>query len=47
MLVTESGIYYKDLSMEIWYIDFETKQKDVFYRRSDRDDREWSVDGHI
>ena len=42
MLVTESGIYYKDLSMEIWYIDFETKQKDVFYRRSDRDDREWS-----
>lgn len=42
MLVTETGIYYVDISGEIWYADFETKQKDMFYRRSDRDNREWS-----
>ncbi|MDE6387549.1 MAG: hypothetical protein K2L82_07060 [Lachnospiraceae bacterium] len=42
MLVTETGIYYNDISGEIYYADFETKQKDVFYRRTDRDNREWS-----
>lgn len=42
MLVTESGIYYQDISMEIWYVDFETKQKEVFYRIRERDSREWS-----
>ncbi len=39
VLVTESGIYYQDISMEIWCVDFETKQKDMFYRIDDRDER--------
>lgn len=42
MLVTESGVYYEDISMEIWYVDYETKQREVFYRLRDRDNREWS-----
>ncbi len=42
MLVTETGLYYNDISGEIWYADFETKQKEMFYRRTDRADREWS-----
>ena len=36
ILVTENGLYYNDISGEIWYGDFETKQTVRFYKGKDR-----------
>lgn len=37
MLVTDKGIYYPDITGEIWYENFETKQAVRFYGRQDRE----------
>ncbi len=42
-LVTESGVYYDDISGDIWYADFATKQTAVFYARKDREPVELSL----
>lgn len=43
MVVTETGLYYPDISGEIRYADFETKQTASFYRRKDNEPVELSL----
>lgn len=43
MLVTDTGIYYPDISGEIWYADFETKQAARFYAGKEREPVEISL----
>lgn len=43
MLVTDTGIYYPDISGGIWYADFETKQAVRFYAGKEREPVEISL----
>ena len=43
MIVTETGLYYPDISGEIRYADFETKQTAGFYRGKDNEPVELSL----